>query len=570
LDEVHYLQDRFRGAVWEEVIIHAPRHLQMVCLSATIANADEFAGWVEERRGKTELVVTTERPVPLESMYMVADRGGDQSIRLHPMFTVRDGRRRPNAKLEHLLSLEKGRRRRFRTPRRTEVVADLAGRGMLPAIFFVFSRAGCEAAALSILESGVRLADPDSVPIIREVAERRTELLSDRDLSALEYGRWLAGLEIGVAAHHAGMVPAFKEAVEELFANGHLKVVFATETLSLGINMPARTVVLDSLSKFDGEGHSLLKPGDYTQLTGRAGRRGIDPIGHGVVLHSPYVRLDQVTKIAELGAPALRSSFRPTYNMAANLIGNYDQDRAEQLLTASFAQYQREGEQVASQRNLAEMGERLVDERLRAECERGSVEEYATLMSRRPNQGTSLGELHPGDVIDVPGGHHQGRYVVVRRLNRGTKGMRALVMGTSGRMTTFGTRDLGTGVEKAGRIELPLDYRGGNDRKFQQLTIRRLRGVPPAEQRSARRVEVDHPVAGCPDAASHLHWLRKAERTAGRIERLRSELRSAGIGLVEEFHAITDLLSEFGYVDGCSLTPRGTPQRFNNNEMDLL
>ncbi|MFP5333400.1 MAG: DEAD/DEAH box helicase [Acidimicrobiia bacterium] len=570
LDEVHYLQDRFRGAVWEEVIIHAPRHLQMVCLSATVANADEFAGWVEERRGTTELVVTTERPVPLESLYMFAERGGEQRIRLHPMFTVRDGRRRPNAKLEHLLSLEKGRRRRYRTPRRTEVVAELADRGMLPAIFFVFSRAGCDAAALSILDSGMRLTDPDSVPIIREVAERRTELLSDRDLGALDYGRWLAGLEVGVAAHHAGMVPAFKEAVEELFSAGHLKVVFATETLSLGINMPARTVVLDSLSKFDGEGHSLLKPGDYTQLTGRAGRRGIDTIGHGVVLHSPYVRLDQVQKIAELGAHPLTSSFRPTYNMAANLIGNYQQDRAEQLLTASFAQYQREGEQVASQRHLAEMGERLVDERLRAECERGSVEEYATLVERAPESSLSLGELHPGDVIDVTGGAHEGRYVVVRRLNRGKKGMRALVLGTSGRMFTFGTRDLGRGVERAGRIELPLDYRGGNDRKFTQLTLRKLRGVPPASQRIHHPKGIDHPVARCPDAASHLHWLRKSQRTARRLERLRSELRSAGVGLVEEFHAITDLLEELGYTQGWSLTPRGTRLRFIYNEMDLL
>lgn len=570
LDEVHYLQDRFRGAVWEEVIIHAPRHLQMVCLSATVANADEFAGWVEERRGKTELVITTERPVPLESLYMLADRGGDQQVRMHPMFTVRDGRRRPNAKLEHLISLEKGRRRRYRTPRRTEVVAELADRGMLPAIFFVFSRAGCDSAALSILDSGIRLVDPDSVPIIREVAERRTELLSDRDLGALDYGRWLAGLEVGVAAHHAGMVPAFKEAVEELFSAGHLKVVFATETLALGINMPARTVVLDSLSKFDGEGHSLLKPGDYTQLTGRAGRRGIDVIGHGVVLHSPYVRLDQVQKIAELGAHPLTSSFRPTYNMAANLIGNYEQDRAEQLLTASFAQYQREGEQVASQRNLAEMGERLVDERLRAECERGSIEEYAALVEHSTESGMSLGELHPGDVIDVVRGPHEGRYVIVRRLNRGKKGMRALVMGTSGRLATFGTRDLGRGVERAGRIELPLEYRGGNDRKFQQLTIRRLRGVPPASQRVRDTGGIDHPVARCPDASSHLHWLRKSQRTARRLERLRTELRSAGVGLVEEFHAITDLLAEFEYVDGWTLTPRGTRLRFIYNEMDLL
>jgi ATP-dependent RNA helicase HelY len=570
LDEVHYLQDRFRGAVWEEVIIHAPHHLQMVCLSATIANADEFAGWVGERRGKTELVITTERPVPLESMYMVADRGGEQSIRLHPMFTVRDGRRRPNSKLEHLLSLEKGRRRRFRTPRRTEVVAELADRGMLPAIFFVFSRAGCEAASLALLESGMRLVDPDSLPVIREVAERRTELLSDRDLSALEYGRWLAGLEIGVAAHHAGMVPAFKEAVEELFAKGHLKVVFATETLSLGINMPARTVVLDSLSKFDGEGHSLLRPGDYTQLTGRAGRRGIDTIGHGVVLHSPFVQLDQVLKIAELGAHALVSSFRPTYNMAANLIGNYEQHRAEQLLNASFAQYQREGEQHSNQRYLVEMGERLVDERLRAECDRGSVEEYAALVSRTPENRTTLGELHPGDVIDIPAGQQQGRFVVVRRIDRSGKGVRALVMGTSGRMTTLGIRDLGAGAERAGRIEFAVPYRGGNDRKFQQVTLRKLRAVPPSHQRNESIRDVEHPVARCPDASSHLHWLRKAERTSRRIEKLRSELRSAGIGLVEEFHAITDLLTEFDYVDGWSLTGRGTRLRFVYNEMDLL
>ncbi len=570
LDEVHYLQDRFRGAVWEEILIHAPRHLQMVCLSATIANAAEFAGWVEERRGKTELVVTVERPVPLESMYMVADRGGDQGIRLLPMFHTRDGRRRPNAKLEHLLSLEKGRRRRFRTPHRTEVAAALDERGMLPAIFFVFSRAGCDAAALALLESGIRLVDPDSIPVIRQVAERRTELLSDRDLSALEYGRWLAGLEAGVAAHHAGMVPAFKEAVEELFSAGHLKVVFATETLSLGINMPARTVVLDSLSKFDGEGHSLLKPGDYTQLTGRAGRRGIDTIGHGVVLHSPYVKLDQVLKIAEAGAHPLVSSFRPTYNMAANLIGNYDRARAEQLLTASFAQYQREGEQVAAQHHMAELGSRLVDERLRAECERGSVEEYATLVEATPERGTSLGELHPGDVIDIPRGREEGRFVVVRRLNRGKKGMRALVMGTSGRLTTLGTRDLPAGTERAGRIELPLAYRGGNDRKFQELTLRRLRGIPPAEHRVSTRREVDHPVARCPDAAAHLHWLRKAQRTSRRIERLRSELRGSGAGLVEEFHAITDLLVEFGYAEGWALTPRGERLRVVYNEMDLL
>jgi ATP-dependent RNA helicase HelY len=279
------------------------------------------------------------------------------------------------------------------------------------------------------------------------------------------------GLEVGVAAHHAGMVPAFKEAVEELFANGHLKVVFATETLSFGINMPARTVVLDSLSKFDGEGTPCSSRATTpSSPDGQAGE-GSTRIGHGVVLHSPYVKLDQVLKIAELGAHPLISSFRPTYNMAANLIGNYEQERAEQLLSASFAQYQREGEQESAQQHLAEMGERLVDERLRAECERGSVEEYAALVARV--ETAPLGELHPGDVIDIPreAAARDGTWSCGG--STGEEGDAGAGDGHLGPDDHVRDREIWEGIEKAGRIELPLEYRGGNDRKFQQLTLRK-------------------------------------------------------------------------------------------------
>src|SRR3990172_10490374 len=203
---------------------------------------------------------------------------------------------------------------------------------MLPAIYFIFSRAGCDAATHRLLDAGIRLTDVSERKAIREIAEKRTEHLGDDDLVVLGYDRWLAGLEAGLAPHHAGLVPAFKETVEELFESGLLKVVFATETLALGINMPARTVVLETLSKFNGESHELMRPGDYTQLTGRAGRRGIDVEGYGVLLHSPFVRFDSVTEIASIGSHPLRSSFRPTYNMTANLVANYGQDHAEQLL----------------------------------------------------------------------------------------------------------------------------------------------------------------------------------------------------------------------------------------------
>ncbi|MDH3518359.1 MAG: RNA helicase, partial [Acidimicrobiia bacterium] len=459
------------------------------------------------------------------------------------------------------------------TPRRIETVERLGAEGMLPAIYFIFSRAGCDAAAIALAESGVRLVDSSNRSIIRRIAEERTAHLSDRDLDALDFGRWLATLETGAAAHHAGLVPAFKETVEELFSTGLLKVVFATETLALGINMPARSVVLESLSKFDGEGHSLMEPGDFTQLTGRAGRRGIDTEGFGVLLHSRYVRFDQVTQIASLGAHPLRSSFRPTYNMAANLVANYDEPRAQQLLTASFAQFQRHEADEASHRHLEEMEVRLGDEVARAECELGSVASLVAAVDRSetPRARNLGGTLHPGDVVDVPGGPRSGRYVVLRRVARGKKGLRLLVMGTSGRVSTIGSGDLVPGSTKSGTVEFPRPF-VANDRKFQQIVLRRLRVVPDAPRAvgEGRPQRVDHPVASCPRATDHIKWFRRAERTRKRIDQHRAKLREQGIGLVEDFDSIRSILDDWEYLDGWSLTARGQRLRFVYNEMDLL
>lgn len=345
LDEVHYLQDRFRGAVWEEVIIHAPRHIKLVCLSATVANAGEFTDWLRSRRGRVELVVEDHRPVPLERWWAVKDRF-EGEVHMLPLFAEAAGVSRPNRSIPRMLARRGGRRRRFASPRRLEMVERLAALGMLPAIYFVFSRAGCDESAARAAAAGIRLTDREEQEEIRRRAEQGAARLEDPDLRVLGYDRWLAALEKGVAAHHAGLVPAFKEVVEQLFCDGLVKLVFATETLSLGINMPARTVVLDRLTKFTGEGHELMLPGEFTQLTGRAGRRGIDEVGHGVVLHSPYLPFERAASIAELGSHPLRSSFRPTYNMAVNLVANYSRRQAERLLEASFAQFRRRGARV--------------------------------------------------------------------------------------------------------------------------------------------------------------------------------------------------------------------------------
>jgi ATP-dependent RNA helicase HelY len=573
LDEAHYLQDPFRGAAWEEVIIHCPEHVRFVCLSATISNDAEFAAWVEEQRGRTELVSTDHRPVPLESMYMVRERSGAQTLHLLPTFVTRDSRRRPNPRIERLLSTERGRRRRFKTPNRMETVERLDDEGMLPAIYFIFSRAGCDAAAQRLVDSGVRLTTAEERSAIRRLAEKRISHLADDDLAVLDYDRWLTGLEAGVASHHAGHVPAFKETVEELFAMGIVKVVFATETLALGINMPARSVVLENLSKFNGESHQLLRAGDYTQLTGRAGRRGIDTQGFGIVLHSPFVSFDQVTEIASLGTHELRSSFRPTYNMTANLVANYREEQAENLLDASFAAFQRQERRQEADDRIEALEDQLRRVEEQARCDRGDVEEYLALLeaarpSRRQDGIKSL--LGAGDVLDVVGGSRDGRYVVLKRLSSKAGGARYLVLSTSGRVSSLGYRQITDASTKTGTLELPAPLRP-RDRRFIEDTLRRLRKVPPRRSdRSPRKHQLDHPVASCPDAEHHLSALSKANHVRRRITQYRAAQRTAGHGLVEEFTAIRALLEELHYLEGWSLTPRGERLRRIYNEMDLL
>ena len=289
LDEVHYLQDPERGGVWEEIIVHLDRTIPLVCLSATIANAEELADWMRQRRGDLALIVERERPVPLESLYLVRDRWEKDGLRLFPVFHGN----RPNERVARTLRAGGRGGARYGTPRRFETVELLRRKGLLPAIYFIFSRKGCDDAVESVVSRGLRLTSASEAAAIRTAAAASTQHLGPTDLAVIGYDRWLRGLEAGVAPHHAGLVPAMKEVVEQLFAAGLVRLVFATETLALGINMPARSVVLESLSKFTGEGHEMLQPGDYTQLTGRAGRRGIDEAGTAVILHSPYVEFER-------------------------------------------------------------------------------------------------------------------------------------------------------------------------------------------------------------------------------------------------------------------------------------
>ena len=362
LDEVHYLQDPYRGGVWEEVILGAPLNVTLVCLSATVANADQLAAWISQVRGTTGVVIESHRPVELKNLFVVGDRSAEH---LHLLPTFVEGRPNPEAiRIDDLMARPgsgrrglnrpapsggngasaavearaRGRPQLYR-PRRVEVVDRLDAEHLLPAIYFVFSRAGCDESVRHCLDDGLRLTTPDERRRIRAIVESYVDPLTDDDLGVLGYPVYAAGLEAGVAAHHAGMVPPFREAVEACFAEALVKVVFATETLALGINMPAKSVVIEEVTKFGGRGHQELTPGEYTQLTGRAGRRGIDEIGYAAVLCSPFHTFGDVARIAGGRPRALTSSFRPTYNLAVNLVRRHSRESAYTLVSSSFAQF---------------------------------------------------------------------------------------------------------------------------------------------------------------------------------------------------------------------------------------
>ncbi|HEY3880451.1 MAG TPA: DEAD/DEAH box helicase [Trebonia sp.] len=525
LDEVHYLADRSRGAVWEEVIIHLPESVRVVALSATVSNAEEFGDWLAQVRGGTEVIVDEHRPVPLWQ-HMLAGR------RLYDLFTD-DQHREVNPELVRLAHRESIRQpasrpgrgghrpRRNTPPYRPEIVDRLDGAGLLPAITFIFSRAGCDAAVQQCLAAGLRLTTPDEARIIEELAARRTADIPEEDLAVLGYHDWVLALRRGIASHHAGLLPVFKEVVEELFTAGLVRAVFATETLALGINMPARTVVLEKLDKWNGEGHVALTPGEYTQLTGRAGRRGIDVEGHAVVLWEPGTDPGAVAGLAGTRTYPLNSSFRPSYNMAVNLTSRVGRAKAAALLESSFAQFQADRGVLGLARRLRRMQDQAADLAKQVSCDRGDFLEYAEMRrrltdtergasrgraaARRAEARRVLATLQRGDIIRVPTGRRAGLAVVLNpppasgefSPNRADG---PLVLTVGGQLKQLSSADFPVPADPVDRIRIPKSFseRSPKHRRDLVAAMRSRiegRGVDPSIRR--RR-----PGAGAPDEYS--------------------------------------------------------------------
>lgn len=569
LDEVHFLQDAYRGPVWEEVIIHLPPSVKLVCLSATVSNAEEVATWISTVRGPTRTVVEERRPVRLEAHYLVGDRAIDQ-LQLLPVQVSG----RPNTAAQRLdeagarpWSGGRGRgpggRRRLFTPGRIEVVERLRSEDMLPAIVFIFSRNQCDEAARACLAAGMRLTTAEERARIHEIAEARLAHLDPDDLEVLGHDALLSQLAAGVAAHHAGMVPPFKEVVEACFAQGLTKVVFATETLAVGINMPARAVVIEKLTKYTGDHHAFLTPGEFTQLTGRAGRRGIDTLGHAVVLWSPFVRFEQVAGLVASRSFRLLSAFRPTYNMAANLVRNYASDEAHHLLNLSFAQYQ-------SDRDLVHIEARLDRQRrLLADVHDGRIELRVDVPLPRDRRAIerSLEQLRPGDVVYVPGGRRNERGVVLATAHR-SHGIRVTLLTPQAKDLHVSADDLDEPLWTAGHLRLPEPFAPRRDdyRKRVANELVRLRLTPRREAPA-----VDEEVVEERRAAAEAKARRdRATRLEREIRQLQERASARQGSVARRFDDVLAVLVARGYVVDWSLTDAGEMLARIFHESDLL
>ncbi|MGQ0680592.1 MAG: DEAD/DEAH box helicase [Actinomycetota bacterium] len=628
LDEVHYLQDRYRGAVWEEVIIHLPLDVKMVALSATLSNAEEFADWLRTIRGGTRVITESHRAVPLTHHYLVEGRlypmftGDPEEPELNPQIKMletrprweQSGRRRQSHGIHGAgghRSGPHGHRRRF--PRRAELAELLEGAGMLPALYFIFSRKGCDAAVAQCLREGVVLTTPRERKQIMQIAEARCAYLDSADLDILGYDEWLVALANGVAAHHAGLIPVFKETVEELFKMGHVRLTFATETLSLGINMPARTVLIESLNKFTGERHELLTPGQFTQLTGRAGRRGIDVVGHAVVPQQPDVPFKQIAGLALTHTYPLISSFQPSYNMATNLVRNYSREEAEHLLNSSFAQYRTDKEVVVVEQLVDRNAAYLASYREKMQCSRGHFEQYWEIRERlgrlelsvksreaeneRTRVKRALASAAPGQVWAVRASRVNGPVVVIgteesakgeRKMVTLTRTTRVVKLGVNelrAPPVMLGTVDLGKGT--LGQLKHTSGTRLDHNLRRQlaaSLRIYEEEGGVGAELEVELQLEDDedielqvvrtsllqHPCHDCADRERHAQWAERATRLARENEQLHKRVQSKTETLSRKFEKILEVLEEYGYLADFNLTAKGNSLARIYNENDLL
>ncbi|WP_313814624.1 DEAD/DEAH box helicase [Glutamicibacter sp.] len=631
MDEVHYLADKFRGAVWEEVIIHLPSNVQIISLSATVSNAEEFGGWLDTVRGNTDIIVSEVRPVPLFQHVMVGPNlvdlfaedvafdkvaNGDSKANVNPELRKLVRSQSAGGRVQRGRSA-RGYRGASRAPKigqrtsRSSVIAKLDKAGLLPAIFFIFSRKGCDMAVQQCAMADLRLTTNEESAEIAQALDEIAYRIPNEDLDVLEFWSWRDGLTRGFASHHAGLLPIFKEIVEDLFARNLIKVVFATETLALGVNMPARSVVLEKLVKFNGESHVQISSGEYTQLTGRAGRRGIDVEGHSIVLWNPDMEPESLAGLASRRTYPLNSSFRPTYNMSTNLLAQFGREQTRQILESSFAQYQADRSVVGMAREVRSKEESLAGYAKSMECHLGDFSEYLKLQRdlaalektaskerkhhRRSAAERSLQAVIRGDVVDLPGGRRFGRAVIIA-LDTAMYNPRHTVLTEEGQLRRLSAEDLNGPLQIVSRIRIPKGFTGQTPKERRDLASSLRNAIydhrPPRQdaqsfdytgsdtfERQIQELRLqmqDHPCHACSEKDAHMRWADRYWKLKKSADKARRQIRGRTNSIATQFDRICNVLEQFGYLQSDSaseeftITDAGRRLRRIYGERDLL
>lgn len=617
LDEVHYLADRFRGPVWEEVIIHLPRHVQVVGLSATVSNAEEFGAWMREVRGNCQIIVSEKRPVPLYQ-HMIADgvlydlyaptaNGQESPGRLNPELLSAVFQGRGSRSGGYVRGRGRGARhgrdeaasiqtRRFESRPAVAITLDRAG--LLPAIVFVFSRAGVEEAVRSVMTAGIVFTSQQEAKEIRSELEDVCALIPVEDHTVLGISRWMAALERGIAGHHAGMLPVMKEAVERLFARGLVKLVYATETLALGINMPARTVVIESLQKWNGVAHVPLSAGEYTQLSGRAGRRGIDTEGHAVVLHKGKVAPEELSALASKRTYPLISAFHPTYNMVVNLLSYSTRAHTRDVLETSFAQFQADGSVVQLAQEARSVERQMAAYEPDLSCSLGDAREYFSLRdeasraekeakkesvgARRGQAFQTLQAAKRGDVLSYRLRRRVQHAVVVDPLGANARFYAAHVIGTDGKWRQLTPQDVSSGVVISGHVAVnPVALKKAKERERLAQRVRQMyddgllnaRVAPStmdARISDLQRELRAHPVHRCPERDIHAQAGHQWARLHREYERLMGKIDRRTNSVAKAFDKVCAVCEDLGFIRGDEVTSDGQKLRRIFGERDIV
>ena len=594
MDEVHFLADKERGVVWEEILILLNQSVKIVALSATVSNVEDFAEWLNQVRGSCTFVIEEKRPVPLSQVIATSH---DLIALVSP-----DNPGKLNQNVINLYKRNHSHKsKESDVATRPELVELLNKNALLPAIFFIFSRKGCQQAVENLQKTGIKLTSPEERSEIERLIQNRFNDISAADWGTLDIDSWIDAARRGIGSHHAGLIPQLKEITESLFQKGLMKVVFATETLAVGVNMPAKSVVLERMDKWNGDSHEYLTPGEFTQLTGRAGRRGIDNSGVAVIAFHPDSEPRFLLNLVSSRTFEINSRFTPKYNMLLNLSEHRSITATKTLLNKSFAQFVHEKSSKRLRTRITEEKAALKSYSKNLVCDKGNFESYYSMIKQLTDRereesnnkkrrntlaGNNLAYLiKVGSVVRlrISGKFLSGVVTKVNRERRGSDTYWIVLENQDSRKFRINEIDAKMGIVSELIINRTTDFSKRENRKYVSEALKNIEIINKVDKNNLdHKFNIDelrskirkHESHKCNDLHEHLRWAEKKDKLQKSVLSLELGYNTSVMSLSNKCDEILRLLTEIDYIgikdDQVILQNKSFILKEIHSEQDLL